>query len=139
VVLGIAQDAGFHSSVAIRNCADRFAKEAQARACLQSRARESQTRLSYLFDATPGHGLAARHRSMAGHAPTTIFLTHGHIGHYTGLMYLGRESMDAKSVPVYGTARMTSFLSANAPWSLLVSRKNIDPPRHEPQRTDPVS
>ncbi len=61
-----------------------------------------------------------------GRPPDAIFLTHGHIGHYTGLMYLGRESMDAKHVPVYGTARMGEFLRTNGPWSLLVSRENID-------------
>ena len=58
--------------------------------------------------------------------PDGIFLTHAHAGHYTGLIYLGRESIDAKGVPVYGTARMASYLRANGPWSLLVSRGNID-------------
>jgi pyrroloquinoline quinone biosynthesis protein B len=61
-----------------------------------------------------------------GTAPDGILLTHAHIGHYTGLMYLGRESIDAKAVPVFGTDRMRAFLQANAPWSLLVSRHNID-------------
>ena len=40
-------------------------------------------------------------------------------------MYLGDESIDAKGVPVYGTARKASYL-ANGPWSLLVSRGNIE-------------
>jgi phosphoribosyl 1,2-cyclic phosphodiesterase len=31
-----------------------------------------------------------------------IFLTHAHIGHYTGLMFLGREVMNANAVNVYG-------------------------------------
>ena len=60
-----------------------------------------------------------------GRPPTAVFLTHAHIGHYTGLMYLGRESLDAKGIPVHGTERMASYLSGNGPWSQLVTRKNI--------------
>jgi len=81
--------------------------------------------VSYLFDATPD--IVSQLGTLnGGHAPTAIFLTHGHIGHYTGVMYLGRESIDAKAIPVYGTARMSAYLSGNGPWSLLVERKNID-------------
>ena len=31
---------------------------------------------------------------------TGIVLTHAHIGHYTGLMFLGREGIGATNVPV---------------------------------------
>ena len=54
-----------------------------------------------------------------------IFLTHAHIGHYSGLMYLGKEAMDAKEIPLYVMPRMKNFLSTNGPWDQLVSRKNI--------------
>jgi pyrroloquinoline quinone biosynthesis protein B len=81
--------------------------------------------VSYLFDATPDI-VSQLNTLNGGHAPTAIFLTHGHIGHYTGLMYLGRESIDAKGVPVYGTERMSAYLTTNGPWSLLVDRKNIE-------------
>jgi pyrroloquinoline quinone biosynthesis protein B len=57
--------------------------------------------------------------------PDGIFLTHAHIGHYSGLMYLGREAMGAKKVPVYAMPRMKSFLENNGPWSQLVKLKNI--------------
>ncbi|MEK7857431.1 MAG: MBL fold metallo-hydrolase, partial [Acidobacteriota bacterium] len=55
-----------------------------------------------------------------------IFLTHAHIGHYTGLMYLGRESMGAKDVPVYAMPRMKQMLASNAPWLQLVQLKNVE-------------
>ena len=58
--------------------------------------------------------------------PAGIFLTHAHIGHYTGLMHLGREAMGAKSVPVYAMPRMRSFLENNGPWSQLSALKNIE-------------
>lgn len=54
-----------------------------------------------------------------------IFLTHAHIGHYTGLMFLGHESLGAKEVPVYAMPKMTEFLIANGPWSQLVRYGNI--------------
>jgi pyrroloquinoline quinone biosynthesis protein B len=58
------------------------------------------------------------------------------MGHYTGLMYLGRESIDSKGVPVYGTARMADFLRTNGPWSQLVDRANIDLRVIQPSRAN---
>ena len=57
--------------------------------------------------------------------PDGIFLTHAHIGHYAGLMFLGREAMNSKAVPVYAMPKMKSFLENNGPWSQLVSLNNI--------------
>jgi pyrroloquinoline quinone biosynthesis protein B len=47
-------------------------------------------------------------------------------GHYAGLMYLGREALGARGVPVYATPRMCRFLRENGPWSQLVSLGNIE-------------
>ena len=54
-----------------------------------------------------------------------IFLSHAHIGHYTGIMHLGREAMNASNVPVYVLPRMKNYLENNGPWSLLVDLKNV--------------
>ena len=54
-----------------------------------------------------------------------IFLTHAHIGHYTGLMFLGHESMGAQGMPVYAADRMAAFLTENGPWDQLVRYGNI--------------
>jgi pyrroloquinoline quinone biosynthesis protein B len=56
---------------------------------------------------------------------TGIFLTHGHIGHYTGLMHLGREAMGTNEVPVHAMPRMYEFLGSNGPWDQLVRLQNI--------------
>jgi pyrroloquinoline quinone biosynthesis protein B len=86
--------------------------------------RNARTGASNLIDATPD--LPAQiHALTGGRAPDGIFLTHAHIGHYTGLMYLGKETMSARGVPVYGTARMAAFLRANGPWKLLVDDGHI--------------
>ena len=67
---------------------------------------------------------------MAAEAPACslagIFLTHAHIGHYTGLMYLGREAMGAHGVPVWAMPRMRGFLTSNGPWGQLVTLGNIE-------------
>ncbi|MCI0451338.1 MAG: MBL fold metallo-hydrolase [Candidatus Latescibacteria bacterium] len=127
VVLGIAQDGGMpHPGCAKSPCTDVHAgtRRAEKVSCLGLVDRESGA--AYLFDATPDFP-AQLQALTGGQPPDGIFLTHAHIGHYTGLMYLGKESMAAKSVPVYGTARMTSFLETNGPWSLLVKEKYIEP------------
>ena len=57
--------------------------------------------------------------------PEGIFITHAHIGHYTGLIELGREVMNTHEVPVYVLPKMKNFLESNGPWSQLVTLKNI--------------
>ncbi len=54
-----------------------------------------------------------------------VFATHAHIGHYTGLMFLGHESLGANAVPVYVLPRFAEFLRRNGPWSQLVAYENI--------------
>jgi pyrroloquinoline quinone biosynthesis protein B len=86
---------------------------------------ETQSGRTYLFDATPDF-VAQVHALTGGRPPDGIFLTHAHMGHYTGLMYLGRESIGARAVPVFATDRMLEFLDRNGPWSQLVSLGNIE-------------
>jgi pyrroloquinoline quinone biosynthesis protein B len=57
--------------------------------------------------------------------PESIYITHAHIGHYTGLMYFGREALGAKDLIVRVLPRMSSFLQNNGPWSQLVDINNI--------------
>ncbi len=54
-----------------------------------------------------------------------IALTHAHIGHYSGLLFFGKESLGAKNINVYSMPRMSSFLKHNGPWSQLIRDKNI--------------
>lgn len=125
VVLGIAQDAGIphlgcHEALCESIRAGQRKPERVASVGLVNRTLQK----AYLFDATPDF-VSQVHSLTGGKVPDAIFLTHAHIGHYTGLMYLGRESIDASHVPVYGTDRMATFLRSNGPWSLLVTRENI--------------
>ena len=126
VVLGIAQDAGIPQLGCDQElCRSIREGNRQPERVASLGLVNRELGVSYLFDATPD--MVSQLTTLnGGHVPTAIFLTHGHIGHYTGLMYLGRESIDAKAVPVYGTVRMADYLKGNGPWSLLVERRNID-------------
>lgn len=55
-----------------------------------------------------------------------IVLTHAHMGHYTGLLSLGREALNSKKMKVYASKKMGDFLRNNAPWNQLVKLENID-------------
>jgi len=66
-------------------------------------------------------------RANEGRRPIdTLLLTHAHIGHYTGLIQLGREVASTEAVRVHCTSRMASFLRENGPWSQLVKLDQID-------------
>ncbi len=54
-----------------------------------------------------------------------IFLTHLHMGHYSGLIHLGEEAANLKEIPLYCTAAVGKFLKANAPWSALLDNGNL--------------
>lgn len=125
VVLGIAQDAGIpHLGCTGSPCAEIRAGRRQPEKVASIGVVDRRTGQAYVFDATPDFP-AQLHALTGGSPPAGVFLTHAHIGHYTGLMYLGKESTAARDVPVYGTARMVAYLRANGPWSLLVQDRHI--------------
>ena len=87
----------------------------------------------YLVDATPDitrqldliPELAFRRRAAERRPFDGIFLTHAHIGHYTGLEMLGREGMGIRETPVYCTQAMAGFLASNYPWRFLLDQGHI--------------
>ena len=52
-----------------------------------------------------------------GELPDGIFITHAHIGHYTGLM-MKEENCFSEKIPVYTMSRMKGFLMQNGPWNV---------------------
>ena len=130
MVLGTAQDAGAPQM----GCSSKFCKEAwkntKLRKMVSSLALvDPGTGQRWIFDATPDlpwqFQMLKDHTGDRSNRIDGIFLTHAHIGHYTGLMYLGRESIGAKGVAVYAMPRMKAMLEQNAPWSQLVALRNI--------------
>ncbi len=130
-VLGIAQDAGFPQINCDQDCCKAFYDgEASKKLVSCLGLVDLQNQKKYIFEATPDltqqvYDLKTNHLDN-GHVIDGVFLTHAHIGHYTGLMYLGFEAMESKEIPVYVMPRMKTYLETNGPWSQLVSMKNIE-------------
>ena len=130
-VLGIAQDGGFPHIGCDRDSCNAFydgVENKKSVSCLALVDLENQKK--WLFDATPDmtqqvQDLKTNHLDN-GKVIDGIFLTHAHIGHYTGLMYLGFEALGGDNIPVYAMPRMKTYLENNGPWSQLLTFNNIE-------------
>jgi len=131
VVLGTAQDGGYPHAGCKKQCCEKYYQGKENRHYVSCLALvDPVTNQRWFFDCTPDftfqlHELDSIY-PVDGTGISGILLTHAHIGHYTGLMYLGREAMNTKSIPVYAMPRMKNFLQNNGPWSQLVNIKNIE-------------
>lgn len=131
LVLGIAQDGGYPHMGCNKICCTRAWKKPEMQRSVVSLALvDPQTKKWYLFDATPDikkqlKDFADKTKNLYPYLPEGIFITHAHIGHYTGLMEFGREVMNTKNLNVYVLPKLKSFLEENGPWSQLVKLQNI--------------
>ncbi len=130
VVLGVAQDGGYPQANCYQPHCMRAWENPELKRMTSSIAvvdRDGSSK--YLFDATPDmreqlyrlHTVAPDPEFALG----GVFLTHGHIGHYAGLMHFGHEAIGSHDIPVYAMPRMSEYLTNNGPWSQLVRYKNI--------------
>jgi pyrroloquinoline quinone biosynthesis protein B len=128
VVLGIAQDAGYPQIGCEKACCKKYWDKKvpkQKVSCLALF--DPVTDQKWIFDATPDLTEQLHKANMIQKGNLSgIFLTHAHIGHYTGLMYLGREALNSKEIPVYVMPRLYDYLKSDGPWSQLVNFKNIE-------------
>ncbi len=131
IVLGTIQDAGSPQAGCTKDCCkDLFLQHDKDRRVVCLGLVDPLNKKNYIIEATPDlpQQLKAlkRYSSFSNkETPDGIFVTHAHIGHYSGLMYLGKEAMNTDSIAVYAMPRMKNFLSQNGPWSQLVNTKNI--------------
>ena len=131
IILGTIQDGGSPHIGCTKNCCKNlFLNPDKNRKVVSLGIIDPINKKNYLFEATPD--LPAQIKNLKEHSafsdketPDGIFVTHAHIGHYAGLMYLGKEAMNAKEIPVYVMPKMKTFLETNGPWSQLVNTKNI--------------
>ncbi len=130
-ILGVVQDAGFPQTGCYEvHCLPAWENTDLRRGATSIALVDPRSNRKFIFEATPH--FPQQFYSLHIEAPDSrynlegIFLTHAHIGHYTGLMFLGHEAMGAESVPVYAMPRMHEYLSNNGPWSQLVKFNNID-------------
>ena len=129
IVLGIAQDAGFpQAGCQKENCKLYWEGIEEKRHATSLGIIDHATGEYWIFEATPDFKYQLRKIQQVAQSsenPSGIFLTHAHIGHYTGLMQVGHEVMGASDIPVFAMPRMKKYLETNGPWSQLVEMKNI--------------
>lgn len=130
-VLGVAQDAGFPQAGCYKpHCMPGWEKPETKIGATSLALIDPASKKKYIFEATPD--FPEQLFMLEQEAPTDefelsgIFITHAHIGHYTGLMYLGREVIGADQMPVYVMPKMKRYLTNNGPWSQLIDLNNIE-------------
>jgi pyrroloquinoline quinone biosynthesis protein B len=141
-VLGSAQDAGIPQLASRSPASERARRDPRARRLAASLLlADARTGRRWLVDATPdiraqvdrADALAPR-PDAPGRPPLfdAVFLTHAHVGHYTGLLHFGREAYAAEGQPVRCSPRMAAFLAENAPWELLLRGGHVVPETFAP-------
>jgi pyrroloquinoline quinone biosynthesis protein B len=131
VILGTVQDAGSPQIGCNKECCKGlFENPDISRRVVSLGLLDAISHKSYLFEATPD--IASQMKMLSSFSNQNekeladgMFLSHAHIGHYSGLMYLGKEAIDAQNLTAYVMPRMSDFLSNNGPWNQLITRKNI--------------
>lgn len=130
VVLGVAQDAG---KPQIGNHDDPAWTDESRRRLATSLGlidRRGEAPKRWLVEATPDiaeqlYRLDRAAPAGPGLALEGVFVTHAHIGHYAGLMMLGKEAAGASHIPLFVMPRMASFITNNGPWSQLIRQENV--------------
>ena len=130
-ILGISQDAGYPQIDCDKECCNAYYEGTEPKKLISCLGLvDLLSKQKWLFDATPDISLQVldlkKNHLDNGKVIDGIFLTHAHIGHYTGLMYLGFEALGGNNIPVYSMPRMKTYLENNGPWSQLLTFNNIE-------------
>ncbi len=128
-VLGTIQDGGIPHMGCNKVCCLKYFKNNTFRVGVSSLGISNlKNETNYLIDATPNinHQLKALiGTSNPSEKLNGIFLTHAHMGHYSGLLNFGREGMNSKNIPLYLMPRFYNFIQDNGPWNQLVKLENV--------------
>jgi len=125
IVLGTTQDGGAPQAGCTKKCCiNRWNSPKKEFFVTSLGIIDPDSKEAWMIEATPDfaqqHKIISEENEVKG-----IFISHAHIGHYSGIMYLGRETMGYKNMPLYMAPKMTRFIKSNAPWSQLVELNNI--------------
>ena len=124
-ILGITQDGGYPHAGCKKDCCLNLWDSTQKKELIASIAIiDHSSKNFWLIDITPDFknqfNMISSNYSLSG-----IFLTHAHLGHYIGLLELGKEVMNLTDIPVYSMPRMKSFIENNSPINFLIENNNI--------------
>ncbi len=129
-ILGTAQDGGYPHIGCQKECCANYYKGLNPKQHVVALGLvDLEHQQKWLFEATPDLStqlaVLENEHLKSETLIDGVFLTHAHIGHYTGLMYFGREAYGKKNIPVYAMPKMKRYLTENGPWSQLVHLENI--------------
>ena len=125
-VIGTAQDGGVPHLGCVKSCCNQVwndknkIRNPSSIAIINKKAKKY-----WLFDITPQIKVQMHSIQHYGCKLAGVFITHAHYGHYIGLLELGLEVLNTKSVPIYVMPRMFNFINNNKPFNLLISNQNI--------------
>ncbi len=131
VVLGTVQDGGYPHPGCEKECCQKYYKGKEKKHYVSSLGLiDPVSKQRYVFDCTPDftaqlHDLNNLYPPQDTTLLDGILLTDAHIGHYAGLMYLGKEAMNTKNIQVYLSLDFYEYLEQNGPWSQLQKLHNI--------------
>ena len=129
VLLGTAQDGGYPQVGCTEDCCSTVWSQPHLhRLPCALGLIDNQKKQRWMIDCTPAfpqqwnrlNAVSPSEWGLSG-----IFLTHAHMGHYTGLLQLGKEVWANQSLSVFAMPRMIQFLKNNAPWSDLIQQGHI--------------
>lgn len=132
VVLGVAQDGGYPQAGCNReDCVAAWRDPLRRRQVASLAIVDPRSSERWIIDATPDFPRQLRMLDEIHPVPDSpglsgILITHAHIGHYSGLIHLGREVLGSRGVPVYVMPGMRAFLEKNGPWDQLVRLGNVE-------------
>ena len=128
IILGIAQDAGYPQAGCTKSCCKETWENPIKRRMISCIAIvDPASKEQWIIDATPDIKFQLNKlylHSKINHLDG-VFITHAHIGHYTGIINFGKEVIGSNNLPVYVMSRMKDFLKNNAPWDQLINIENI--------------
>ena len=127
VILGIAQDGGSPQIGCDKSCCKILWEKKIFESVTSIGLIDNVENRFFLIDASPD--ITKQYQMLKSLALNAslggIALTHAHIGHYSGLLFFGKESLGARKINVYSMPKMSFFLKNNGPWSQLIQEKNI--------------
>src|SRR6056297_1628884 len=133
-VLGTAQDGGYpQPDCSCPNCIAAKKDRNLIRLPASLGILDVKNKKSYIIDATPHfpaqlqslNKTAQKYNFPDDHLEA-VFLTHAHIGHYTGLIYFRKEAINYNNFTIFTSESMKKFLIKKQPWKTLIENNNIN-------------
>lgn len=129
VVLGIAQDGGVpHAGCDNLCCKKAWGDNSFSKLPTSIGVVDPTSNQKWIIDATPDFKFQLHKLNKVSGSKELldgIFLTHGHVGHYTGLLQLEKAILNSNNIPVFVMPKLKAFLLKNQPWKNLIKVKNI--------------